>query len=123
MRAHFGILIPREGTLPEDLHLHTSQVDAPAFLGTIVHVVGAPMAGFCLEFKRNFDANRDQHLNEVIRIGSINQAHVADPPTTDFSTDERPICALEVAAAKIPPPKKSEDFLAPVNDVSCRYES
>jgi hypothetical protein len=119
MRAHFGILIPNEKTPPEALHLHTSHVEAPAFLGTIIHVVGAPMAGFCLEFKRNFDANRDQDLKEVIRIGSIDETHVADPPVTDFSRDEKPICALEVAATKIPPPKKSENFLAPVNDVSC----
>lgn len=118
MRAHFGILIPNTDTCTQDLHLHTTDPETPPFLGTVIHVIGAPMAGFHLEFKRNFDANRDQELKEVILVGSINGIHVADPPFTNFSREDKPICTVEAVATQIPPPRKSENFLAPVNDVS-----
>lgn len=75
------------------------------------------MAGFHLEFKRNFDANRDQELKEVILVGSINAIHAADLPFTNFSKEDKPICTVEAVATQIPPPRKSENFLAPANDV------
>ncbi|KAL6400319.1 hypothetical protein AUP68_16017 [Ilyonectria robusta] len=120
MRAQFGILIPNTDTCTQDLHLHTTDPETPPFLGTVIHVIGAPMAGFHLEFKRNFDANRDQELKEVILVGSINGIHVADPPFTNFSREDKPICTVEAVATQIPPPRKSENFLAPVNDATNR---
>ncbi|KAH7015008.1 hypothetical protein EDB80DRAFT_706849 [Ilyonectria destructans] len=57
IRAHIGILIPNTDTYTQDLHLHTTDPETPPFLGTVIHVIGAPMARFHLEFKRNFDAN------------------------------------------------------------------
>ena len=39
-RAHFAIFVPSA---------------ANAQVGTLIHVVGAPMAGYQLEFKRNYN--------------------------------------------------------------------
>lgn len=79
------------------------------------------MAGLHLEFKSNFDANRDQELKEVILVGSINAIHVADPPFANFPREDKPICTVEAVATKIPSPRKSENFLAPVNDVGSAF--
>lgn len=71
MRAHFGLLIPNRDVQSSALNLHVADDSAPGFVGTVTHVVGAPMAGFSLEFKRNFDANRDRDVKEVVRLGSV----------------------------------------------------
>lgn len=79
------------------------------------------MAGFHLKFKRNFDANRDQELKEVILVESINGSHVIDSPFTNFSREDKLICTVEAIATQMLSLRKNEDFLAPVNDAGYTF--
>lgn len=114
-RAHFAILVPNPSTPIIDLDLHTRQ--GKQFLCTVINVVGTPMSGYGLEIERNFDANGSRELTEVIPIGHVGPELVEEPATKAFKKEYVPTSGLEILASKVPPPGKSADFLAPVNDV------
>lgn len=103
-RAHFAIFVPAEGA-PEQ--------------GTLIEAVGAPMAGYMLEFKRNYSPSNDSIENyEIIPIGEIDSANIVDDDSGVKSADVDPKGDIEVVASQIPTPGISENFLAPINDVS-----
>jgi hypothetical protein len=75
------------------------------------------MIGFQLEFKRKHALENATPLYTTCPIGQIDSQHISDwqgPPTLD----SLPRCAIEIAAAQVPAPRISQNFLAPVNDVS-----
>lgn len=102
--AHFAILVP-------------SSSDENR--GTLIHVVGAPMAGYSLEFKRNYDIALTTQLYTIYPIGQIDSQHIVDSAagTTSKGANHNG-GAIEVAATQVAPPAISQNFLAPVNDVS-----
>ncbi|KAF2801403.1 uncharacterized protein BDZ99DRAFT_344495, partial [Mytilinidion resinicola] len=103
-RAHFSIWVPyQEG----------------GETGTAIHVIGTPMSGYSLEFKRAYKPEYTEEPKEMFAIGQINAENVHDWPGTR-QDDSTPIGNLEVVAAQIPPPRKSQNFLAPVNDTTNR---
>ncbi|RMD40423.1 hypothetical protein DV735_g4682, partial [Chaetothyriales sp. CBS 134920] len=110
-RAHFALFIPNA------THANRNPNDrSAACKGTIIHVVGAPMAGYAHEFKRNYDCGASQDLENLVQIGWVDSEHVADPPTEAYSKDSTAIGRLEIEALRIPAPRRSENFMAPVND-------
>jgi hypothetical protein len=103
-RAHFAIFVPAEGASEQ---------------GTLIEVVGAPMAGYMLEFKRNYSPSNDSVENyEIIPIGEIDSTNIVDDYSGVKKADANPRGDIEVVASQIPTPGISENFLAPVNDVS-----
>lgn len=105
-RAHFAIFVPSPSTLSK---------------GTLINAVGAPMAGYILEFKRNdVPAATQQERCEFFAIGEVDSSHIVDAAADDevASTDSAPRGELEMAAARVRTPGVSEKFMAPVNDVS-----
>lgn len=102
-RAHFSIFIP-SATDPRR--------------GTLIHAVGAPMAGYVLEFKRNYSPVLTQQHHEIFPIGQVNSANIVDFSGTAMTTDSTPRGDIEVAASQVPTPRISQNFMAPVNDVS-----
>lgn len=102
-RAHFGIFVP----LAEDPHQ-----------GTLINMVGAPMMGYNLVFQRHYRPATTGH-DELVLIANVAAAHVVDTPASEMpSEDCAPRGTLEILAAQMPPPRISENFMAPVNDVS-----
>lgn len=102
-RAHFAIFVPSEKG-PEQ--------------GTLIEAVGAPMAGYMLEFKRNYSPPNDSVENyEIIPIGEIDSANIVDDESGVKSADVDPRGDIEVVAAQIPTPGINENFLTPVNEV------
>jgi hypothetical protein len=106
-RAHFGIWVPYEENGPE---------------GTVIHVVGAPMAGFSLEFKRKYKPAETRRAPNLVPIGFVLAQHV-HIFQGERGEDTTPRGNLELAAAQIQPPRASANFLAPVNDVSVRLHT
>lgn len=108
-RAHFAIFIP-----------YASNDD----VGTIIQVVGAPMAGFQLEFKRLYAIALTPQPYMRYPIGQIDSQFIADDPDnvptapTTPIIDSIPKSAVELAASHVRPPGISQNFMAPVNDVS-----
>lgn len=103
-RAHFAIFVPAAAE-PEQ--------------GTLIQVVGAPMTGYILEFKRNYSpVNDTQEHYSMIQLGDVDTGNIVDSTTDNKSTDFEPKGEIEVAASRVVPPGISENFLAPVNDVS-----
>jgi hypothetical protein len=102
-RAHFAIFVP-SGANPD--------------LGTLIHVVGAPMAGYMLEFKRNYSPTMTQERHEMYPIGEVLADNIVESTSNDRSRDNKPGDKLEREAAQVAPPRISENFRAPVNDVS-----
>ncbi len=102
-RAHFAIWVP-----------YADSKD-----GTVIHVVGAPMAGFQLEFKRGYDPSATARKLEKFEIGHIHAQHVHDW-TGARSIDCTPKSDLEKVASRIEPPGISKNFMAPVNEVRWR---
>ena len=107
-RAHFAIFIP-------------SAADPQK--GTLIHVVGAPMVGYSLEFKRNYAPATTQQPHTMTPIGHVSAQHVIDSSNAQESVDSTPRCNVETVAARVAPPRISQNFMAPVNDVSCIYAS
>ena len=107
-RAHFAIFIP-SAVNPQQ--------------GILIHVVGAPMAGYSLQFKRNYAPAKTRQLYTMTPIGQISAQHVIDSTDTQGSQDSTPRCNMEVVAARVAPPRISQNFMAPVNDVSCMHAS
>ncbi|KAH8429306.1 uncharacterized protein LDX57_006973 [Aspergillus melleus] len=102
-RAHFGIFVP----LAVDPHR-----------GTLINVVGAPMMGYGLIFQRNYMPATTGH-DELVPIGSVACDHIVDTSASGTaSEDSTPRGTLEILAAQVPPPRISENFMAPVNDTT-----
>lgn len=132
-RAHFSLFIPFSSSqTPSE---PSTLVPTQTTKGTKIHVVGAPMTGFALEFKRGYEPN-SMALGryELVRIGEVEgrylglvgpgegvveegEEEMREEMGEKFSVDDVPRNALEREAAKIPPPRRSENFRAPVNDV------
>ncbi|EZF31562.1 hypothetical protein TMEN_2707 [Trichophyton mentagrophytes] len=102
-RAHFGIFIP--SVTDQDV-------------GTLIHVVGAPMAGYQLEFKRNYFLKDTQQQYTRYDIGQLDSRYIEDSSGGALIRDSLPKGAVEVAASQVPPPGISQNFLAPVNDTT-----
>lgn len=115
-RAHFSIFVPNAADAAIDPNAGSS------CKGTVIHVVGAPMAGYGHEFKRNHDPSTSQDLENMVRIGWVNSEHVADPPTDDASQDDIPVGRMDAEALRVPAPRRNENFMAPVNDVSLEVQ-
>ncbi|KAK0103141.1 hypothetical protein ONS95_014941 [Cadophora gregata] len=104
-RAHFSIFIPS-----------ISNPDK----GTAIHVVGAPMAGYMLEFKRHYSPAEAEEKYEMWRIGETSEENVKDFAGNEFIREHTPRDNLEREATRVPPPRISENFRAPVNDTTNR---
>ncbi|KFY32545.1 hypothetical protein V493_00096 [Pseudogymnoascus sp. VKM F-4281 (FW-2241)] len=104
-RAHFAIFVPSSAN-PD--------------LGTLIHVVGAPMAGYMLEFKRNYSPTMTQEPHEMYPIGEVFAANIIESTSNGRSRDNKPRDKLEREAAQVAPPRISENFRAPVNDTTNR---
>lgn len=104
---HFAIFIP-------------SPTSPNAGRGTLINVVGAPMAGYKLEFERNHVPASRQHYQhyELFPIGEVNVQHIVDSEDEVHSVDDSPRGEIEIVATQVKQPGISENFLAPVNDVS-----
>ena len=102
-RAHFSIFVPSAGDPSK---------------GTLIHVVGAPMVGFSLEFKRNYSPADTVQPHTIIPIGDVYENNILDSTTTERSIDTAPRGNIEIAASQVPPPRISQNFLAPVDGVS-----
>lgn len=110
-RAHFAIFVPSPSNPSK---------------GTLINAVGAPMAGYMLEFKRNdYPATTQQGHCEFFPIGEVDSRHIVDDAADEnheiASTDSEPRGELEMAAKRVRTPGVSENFMAPVNDVSYIY--
>ncbi|KAB8261535.1 hypothetical protein BDV32DRAFT_121454 [Aspergillus pseudonomiae] len=102
-RAHFAIFVP-------------SAIDP--LIGSLIHVVGAPMAGFAHEFKRGYDPSLTTQPYEMWPIGQVDSSHIVDWPNGVRATDTNPKGDIEVAASQVPAPGISQNFMAPVNDTT-----
>ncbi|BCR97216.1 uncharacterized protein AKAW2_30535A [Aspergillus luchuensis] len=104
-RAHFSIFVPSV---------------ACSTIGTSIHVVGAPMMGYQLEFKRNHALSSNEEPYETVLLGHVDSQHIADSlkESSSMYVDHTSRSDLEIAASQIPAPRVSENFMAPVNDVS-----
>lgn len=102
-RAHFAIFVPSKAD-PE--------------VGTLIHAVGTPMHGYELEFQRNYRPASDLRTYTMVTIGSIEAQHIAEATSPDQVSDKVPKGDIERAASKVPTPRASQNFIAPVNDVS-----
>lgn len=102
-RAHFAIWVPSA---------------ANTQVGSLINVVGAPMVGFILEFKRAYNPALTRTDHEIWPIGQVDSSHIVDFPNPGGVIIERiPRGNLEIAATQVPPPGISANFMAPVNDV------
>lgn len=102
-RTHFAIFVPS---------------DANSTTGTLIHVVGIPMTGYTLEFKRNYCPEGSNQPYTTTPIGQVYSNLIVDSVTTVRSADDRPNGNIEVVASQVPPPRISANFLQPVNVVS-----
>ncbi|KMP07651.1 hypothetical protein CISG_00207 [Coccidioides immitis RMSCC 3703] len=88
--------------------------------GTMIHIVGALMAGYRLEFKQNYAINLTLQLYTRLAIRQLSTHHSRFGFSGLLVTDSSPKCTIEVAVTQIPPPAISQNFLAPVNDTTNR---
>jgi hypothetical protein len=102
-RAHFSIFVPSE---------RRSNV------GSLIHVIGAPMVGYGLEFKRNYCPELDENRHQTIPLGHTNSDNIVDSTDEQPTLDSTPRANVERVAAQLPPPRISQNFLVPVNNVS-----
>ncbi|PLB51368.1 hypothetical protein P170DRAFT_436390 [Aspergillus steynii IBT 23096] len=74
--------------------------------------------GYSLIFQRNYTPMATG-LDEVLPIGNVGSEHIVDTSASGSpSEDSTPRGTLEILAAKVPPPRISENFMAPVNDTT-----
>lgn len=101
-RRHFAIFVPSV---------------ASHEVGTLINVVGAPMAGYQLEFRRNNRPMDNRELEELALLGHVPAAHIVD--STDFGiiVESTARDNLERVATQVPPPPMSQNFL-PLSTVS-----
>jgi hypothetical protein len=80
------------------------------------------MVGYSLEFKRNYSLSTgDQPLDQCVEIGEIVTENIVDWPMGEERKESIPKGRLEVAATQVAPPRISQNFLAPVNDVGTSF--
>lgn len=102
-RAHFAVFIPTA---------------AQPNQGTLIQAIGAPMTGYILEFKRNYNPATDSlERYTLFPLGEVDSSHIVDSEDGVKSSDASPWDEIEKVAALIPTPGISENFLAPVNVV------
>ncbi|KAF2716984.1 hypothetical protein K431DRAFT_288930 [Polychaeton citri CBS 116435] len=92
-RAHFALVIVN---------------DAYPGSGTRVEVVGAPMVGFQLEVDRNYDPSHDESTHTSYLLGAM------------AAQDVDKVLQL---ASTVPPPRISQDFMAPVDGVCHSWQA
>lgn len=102
-RAHFGVFVPSPANVQ---------------VGTLIHVAGSPMAGYRLEFKRNYSLTATNTPKTMFPIGEIAEQHILHSTNSARSSDNTPRGDLERAASQIPPPGISQNPMVPVNNVS-----
>lgn len=102
-RAHFSIFVPSA---------------ADPKVGTLIHAIGAPMAGYRLEFKRNYSPDDSLEAHQTWAIGEIDSQHIVDSTGTERTKDSIPRGNIEKVASQCPTPRISENFMAPVDGVS-----
>jgi hypothetical protein len=105
-RAHFSIFVLSAGD---------------PYRGTLIHVVGMPMRGNTLEFKRNYCPSESRQANFMTSIGDVYEQYIVDSPSDSHGKDSTPINNLQDAAIQAPAPGPSQNFMAPVNDVSIQW--
>lgn len=108
-RSHFALWIPSTANPKK---------------GTSIEVLGTPLTGYGLEFKRNYSL--DGHTGQgcsIIPIGEVDTVNVAG--STDGSDDGAPTTTdcvprgnIERVASQMLPPGVCESVFGPVNDVS-----
>lgn len=76
------------------------------------------MMGYILEFKRNYSFVDSAERYITVPIGDIDSANIVDSTDGVKSSDSMPRGNIEIVASQVPTPGMSENFLAPVNDVS-----
>jgi hypothetical protein len=101
--AHFAIIVPSAANPQE---------------GTLIHAIAAPVAGYTLQFKRNYAPEASKQLHQSWAIGEVDSQHVVDSTGTDKTNDSNPRGHIEKVASQCPTPRISENFMAPVNEVS-----
>lgn len=105
--AHFAIYVPSASN-PER--------------GTLINAVGAPVAGYKLEFERCYSPALRHQPYEMILIGHINPANIVDCADQGTSIDSEPRASIQRAAAEIPPPWISQNFIAPANGIRFSFQ-
>ncbi|KAF5852151.1 hypothetical protein GGP41_000884 [Bipolaris sorokiniana] len=92
-RAHFSIWVPdAEG----------------AQQGSRIHVVGNPMIGYFLEFKRDYEPLETKRVLQLIEIGPVLVQHLSE---ISSEAQDMPRNNLEMAATQIQPPRANPNFL------------
>lgn len=76
------------------------------------------MAGFSLEFKRNYSPADTVQPHTIVPIGDVYANNIVDYTTTGRSNDATPRDNIEIIASQVPPRRISQNFLAPVDGVS-----
>ncbi|KAH7555252.1 hypothetical protein J3E72DRAFT_376639 [Bipolaris maydis] len=94
-RSHFSIWVPTTEN---------------ARGGTIIHVVGAPMLGFSLEFKRDYKPDTTWRTIEMIPIGNVMDQHLHLSESNSEASD-MPCNDIERAATQVQPPRANPNFL------------
>ena len=116
-RSHFAIFVPDPKHADCDPHDRASG----HAIGTLIHVTGSPFSGYVHEFKLNFDNASDEGFGSALQIGSIDEQYIQDPPHREFKRSPDPlgyVPQIDAVALQVPPPRKSENPSAPVNDAS-----
>lgn len=76
------------------------------------------MVGFNHEFKRHWNASEDAQVERLVLLGHIDSIHApTEIEPVAFALEEKPRGLLETLAVRVPPPRVSENFLAPVDGV------
>lgn len=101
-RAHFAIFVP-SGANPQ--------------VGTLINVVGAPMVGYRLEFRRNHNPSESQEPHTTLLLGDIESQHIIDSTHNSRTRDDMPNGTIENVASAVRPPGISQNFMAPVDGV------
>ncbi len=74
------------------------------------------MAGYRLEFKRNYIPENSQQLKDYVPIGNVFAENIVDSsPTAAATIDTTARGDLALVAEQVRPPPISENFRAPVN--------
>ncbi|EHY52521.1 hypothetical protein ABEF92_005798 [Exophiala dermatitidis] len=84
-RAHFALYLV-EGDFPGT--------------GILIHVVGLPMSGFELQIRQDYDLRGTTRRYTFFKLGQVSATSAA---------------TMQQLASRVPPPGKSENFLAPVD--------
>ena len=92
-RAHFAIFIPNAAYVQNDPNDRSKSC-----LGTLIHVVGALMAGYGHEFKRNYNCRDSQSLEKLVYLGTVNANHFTEPQTRAMAKDATATGLLERVA-------------------------